>query len=73
MLTEAAISTEGSFSTAAVRTLFAIHSRPPNSSTDMWTYDVARDGKRFLVNQAVRPERAPPLSIILHAANPPVQ
>ena len=69
MLTEATVSTEGTFSTTGVRTLFPAHSRPPNSSTDMFTYDVTRDGKRFLVNQAVRPERPPPLGVILHAAD----
>ena len=55
------------FSVAATRALFAIRARPANSSSDMWTYDVSRDGKRFLVDQAVRPERAPPLNVVLHA------
>jgi hypothetical protein len=68
MLTEAAVSTDGAFSITGERALFAVHSRPPNSSTDMWTYDVTRDGKRFLVNQAVKPERAPPINIVLHAS-----
>jgi hypothetical protein len=70
MLTEATISAEGTFSVTGERALFPVHSRPPNSSTDMWTYDVTHDGKRFLVNQAVKPERAPPIHIVLHAASP---
>ena len=57
----------GTFSTGAPRTLFQIHSRPPISSTDLFTYDVTRDGKRFLVNQYVKPEQIPPLSIVLRA------
>jgi eukaryotic-like serine/threonine-protein kinase len=67
MLTEASVSTEGTFSVTGERGLFVIHSRPPNSSTDMWTYDVTHDGKHFLVNQTVKPERAPPINVILHA------
>ena len=70
LLTEATVSSEGAFSVTGERALFPVHSRPPNSSTDMWTYDVTRDGKRFLVNQAVKPERAPPIHIVLHAAGP---
>jgi Tol biopolymer transport system component/predicted Ser/Thr protein kinase len=73
MLMEATVSTEGTFSTAGVRTLFPAHSRPPNSSTDMFTYDVTRDGKRFLVNQTVRPERPPPLGVVLHAGGSPAK
>ena len=72
MLTEVAIFLEGGFSTGAVRNLFPIHLRPPNSSTDMWNYDVTRDGKHFLVNQAVKPDRAPPLNIVLHASESPM-
>ena len=68
MLTEATVSTDATFATAGVRTLFPILARPPNSSTDMWSYDVTRDGRRFLVNQSVKPERAPPLNIIFHVA-----
>jgi Tol biopolymer transport system component len=73
MLMEATVSTEGTFLTTGVRTLFPAHSRPRNSSTDLFTYDVTRDGKRFLVNQAVRPERPPPLGVILHAADSPAK
>jgi hypothetical protein len=67
MRTETAVSAEGSFSVAEVHALFSIHSRPPNSLTDMWTYDVDREGQPFLVNQAVHLDRAAPLNIVLRA------
>jgi WD40 repeat protein len=70
MLTEAAVNTTGTFSTGTPREMFAIRGRAAISSTDLFTYDVAPDGKRFLVNQYVRPERAAPLNIILHAGSP---
>ena len=31
--------------------LFQMHGRAPISSSDLFTYDVARDGRRFLVNR----------------------
>jgi Tol biopolymer transport system component len=70
MLTETMVSTAGTFSTGTPRQMFPIHGRAAISSTDLFTYDVAPDGKRFLVNQYVRPERAAPLNIILHAGSP---
>jgi Tol biopolymer transport system component len=70
MLTTVPVNTAGSFSTGAQRPLFQIHSRPPISSTDLFTYDVSRDGKRFLVNQYVKPAEIPPLSIVLNANAP---
>jgi eukaryotic-like serine/threonine-protein kinase len=67
MLTEVAVTAEGTFSTGTPRPLFQIHPRAPISSTDLFTYDVTADGKRFLVNQYVKPEEPLPLNIILHA------
>ncbi|MDE3135074.1 MAG: serine/threonine-protein kinase, partial [Acidobacteriota bacterium] len=67
MLTAVPVSTEGTFSTGAPRQLFQIHGRAPVSSTDIFTYDVSRDGKRFLVNEYVKPEHVPPLSIVFNA------
>jgi Tol biopolymer transport system component len=72
-LTEAMVSTAGTFSTGTAREMFPIRGRAAISSTDLFTYDVAPDGKRFLVNQYVRPERAAPLNIILHAGSPPAR
>jgi Tol biopolymer transport system component len=56
------------FATGTPAPLFQIHGRAPISSTDTFTYDVAKDGKRFLVNRYVKPEHVPPLTILLHAA-----
>jgi eukaryotic-like serine/threonine-protein kinase len=72
MLTEVEVSTGDTFAAAAPRPLFEIHTRAAISSTDLFNYDVTRDGKRFLVNQYVKPDQPPPLSIIFHAdANAP--
>ena len=59
--------TGGSFSAAAPRALFPIRTRAQISSTDVFNYDVARDGKRFLVNQYVKPDQAAPLNIVINA------
>jgi serine/threonine protein kinase/Tol biopolymer transport system component len=67
VLTEATVSIDGEFSTTGLRPLFTIHARAPISYTDLMTYDVTPDGKRFLVNQYVKPEHAPPLNIVIHA------
>jgi hypothetical protein len=53
--------------------LFPIRARAPISSTDFFTYDVSPDGKRFLVNQYVKPEQVAPLNILWHAASPPAK
>ena len=73
MLTEAAVSTDGAFSTTGTRPLFPIRARPPISSTDLVTYDVTRDGKRFLVNQYIKPDQASPLNIVFHAGSSPAK
>jgi Tol biopolymer transport system component len=54
------------FATGPPEPLFQIHGRAPISSTDVFTYDVAKDGKRFLVNRYVKPEHVPPLTILLN-------
>jgi hypothetical protein len=59
------------FSTGAPAQLFQIHGRAPISSTVTFTYDVAKDGKRFLVSRYVKPDHVPPLTILLHAAGNP--
>src|SRR5579863_4846998 len=48
-----------------------LEGRASISSTDVFTYDVAKDGKSFLVNRYVRPDRVAPLTILLHAAANP--
>jgi eukaryotic-like serine/threonine-protein kinase len=69
-LVSVAISSEGSLTTGAPTPLFQTHARGYVSSTDFFTYDVAPDGKRFLIDQYVKPSHIAPLSIILHATSP---
>jgi hypothetical protein len=69
VLTAVPVSTEGTFSTGAPTPLFQFHGRAPISSTDVFSYDVTRDGKRFLVNRYVKPERITPLTVVLHASS----
>jgi serine/threonine protein kinase len=68
MLTAVSVSTIGSFATGTPTSLFQFHGRAVISSTDVFSYDVSKDGKRFLVNRYVKPERIAPLTIVLHAA-----
>jgi len=70
MLTEATVSTDGEFTTTGMRPLFTIRGRAPISYTDLMSYDVSRDGKRFLVNEYVKPDQVPPLNLVMHADRP---
>ena len=45
-LTAVRVNSEGTFSTGTPMPLFQIRGRSPISSTDLFTYDVAQDGKR---------------------------
>jgi Tol biopolymer transport system component len=67
MMTAVPVSTVGTFSTGTPTPLFQFHGRAPISSTDVFSYDVTKDGKRFLVNRYVKPERITPLTIVLNA------
>ena len=67
ILTAVEVSTEGTFSTGAASPLFQVRGRAPISSSDLFTYDVARDGKRFLVNRYVKPDYVQPLTVLLNA------
>ncbi|HWH58685.1 MAG TPA: protein kinase [Terriglobales bacterium] len=69
MLTAVSVSTINSFATGTPTPLFQFHGRAVISSTDVFSYDVSKDGKRFLVNRYVKPERIEPLTIVLHAAS----
>jgi dipeptidyl aminopeptidase/acylaminoacyl peptidase len=68
MLTAVPVNGVTTFATGTPEALFQIHGRAPISSTDVFTYDVAKDGKRFLVNRYVKPEHVPPLTILLNTA-----
>ena len=67
VLTAVPASSEGTFSTGQPQPLFQFHQRAPISSTDIYTYDVSSDGKRFLVNRYLKPDHVDPLTIVLHA------
>jgi Tol biopolymer transport system component len=58
---------EGTFSTGTPAPLFQVYGRAQISSTDVFTYDVTKDGKRFLVNRYIKPEHGTPLTIVLNA------
>ncbi len=62
------VDAQSAFATGTPVALFQVRGRAPISSTDVFTYDVAKDGKRFLVNRYVKPEHVPPLTILLNAA-----
>jgi eukaryotic-like serine/threonine-protein kinase len=66
MLMAAPVNAKSDFATGSPAALFQIHGRAPISSTDLFTYDVTKDGRRFLVNRYVKPEHAPPLTILLN-------
>jgi len=69
MLTAISVTEEsGALSTGTPQTLFQLDGRAPISSTDLFTYDVAKDGQRFLVNRYLKPASVPPLNIILNEA-----
>jgi Tol biopolymer transport system component len=70
-LTSVPVSTVGTFSTGTPTPLFQFHGRAAISSTDAFSYDVSKDGKRFLVNRYVKPERITPLTIVLNASAGP--
>jgi serine/threonine protein kinase len=69
MLMAVAVNGETTFATGQPAPLFQVRGRAPISSTDVFTYDVSKDGKRFLVNRYVKPEHVPPLTILLNAAS----
>src|SRR5579864_7316788 len=67
IMTAVPVSTLGTFSSGTAVPLFQFHGRAAISSTDAFSYDVSKDGKRFLVNRYVKPERITPLTIVLHS------
>ena len=67
MLIASTVSTEGGFSSGTPLRLFPLRGRPHVSSTDQYTYDVTKDGRRFLVNRFVKADHPTPLTIVLNA------
>jgi len=66
-LTAVALNNGGSFSAGVPMKLFPFQGRAQISSTDLSTYDVTKDGKKFIVNRYVRPENVAPLTVVLNA------
>ena len=64
------VDASGTFSSGTPAALFQVRGRAPISSTDLFTYDVSRDGQRFLVNEYIKPEHVAPLTIVEHALSP---
>jgi serine/threonine protein kinase len=69
VLTSVAVSTMGTFSSGTPVPLFEFHGRAAISNTDVFSYDVTKDGKRFLVNRYVKPDNITPLTIVLNAGS----
>jgi hypothetical protein len=70
MLTAVTVNTDGIFTTGAGSPLFQLHGRAHISNTDLYTYDVSKDGKRFLVDRYVKPDHVEPLTVVLNASAP---
>jgi eukaryotic-like serine/threonine-protein kinase len=60
--------TGDSFSSGTPAPLFQVGGRAAISSTDIFTYDVAKDGNRFLVNRYVQPDHIEPLTVVFNAS-----
>jgi hypothetical protein len=69
MLNAVSINAEETFSSGTPVPLFPVHARSAISSTDLFSYDVTKDGSRFIVNRFVKPEHSAPLTIILNSTN----
>lgn len=70
-LTAVEVSSGTNFSAGTPMKLFPFHGRAQISSTDLFTYDVTKDGKRFIVNRYVKPDRVAPLIVVLNAGVTP--
>jgi len=61
------VNSEGTFSTGNPTPLFHSQLRAQVSSTDLFNYDVSKDGQRFLVNRYAKPQQVAPLHVVLNA------
>jgi Tol biopolymer transport system component len=66
-LTAVPVNSEGTFSTGNPTPLFQSQLRAQVSSTDIFNYDVTRDGQRFLVNHYAKPQQVAPLHVVLNS------
>ena len=69
-LTAVSVSNTGTFAAGNPTPLFRTQLRASVSSTDQFTYDVTKDGQRFLINRYAKPTQVAPLHIILNATAP---
>src|SRR5271156_3822507 len=69
-LTAVPVSSPGNFASGNPTPLFRTQLRAPVSSTDQFSYDVTKDGQRFLVNRYAKPAQIAPLHIILNVPTP---
>ena len=67
MLMAVPVGSGPTFSSGTAQPLFRVRSRAPISNTDVFSYDVSKDGSRFIVNRYVKPSSVPPLDILLNA------
>jgi len=65
--TSVPVITGTSFSTGNPTPLFRAQIRAVVSSTDLFSYDVTRDGQRFLVNKYAKPAQISPIHVILNS------
>lgn len=70
-LTAVPVNSSETFATGKPTPLFQTQLRAQISSTDVFTYDVTKDGQRFLVNRYSKPQRVVPLQVILNATAEP--
>ena len=66
-LTAVDVNAGETFSAGAPAKLFTFQARAGISSTDLFTYDAAKDGQRFIVNRYVKPASIAPLQVLLNA------
>jgi serine/threonine protein kinase len=66
-LTAVPINAAETFSSGNPTPLFRTQFRANVSSTDLYSYDVTKDGQRFLVNRYAKPPQVAPLHIVLNA------
>jgi eukaryotic-like serine/threonine-protein kinase len=68
-LTAVDVNAGETFSAGAPAKLFTFQARAGISSTDLFTYDAAKDGQRFIVNRYVKPAAIAPLQVLLNAGS----
>ena len=68
-LTAVPVNATDTFSSGNPAPLFRTQFRANVSSTDLYSYDVTKDGQRFLVNRYAKPPQVAPLHVVLNATS----